>query len=87
MISSFERQNVPSDRTDRKESLPYPLFIIMKWERRILQAQASLKEIIILGSLLLLCWSDLKFFIARAYMVADGEIILHPQGVESSKER
>ena len=58
MIASFERQKIPADR---KESLPYPLFIIMKWERRILQAQASLQEILILGGFLLLCWSGLRF--------------------------
>lgn len=58
MISSFERQKIP---VDRKESLPFPLFIIMKWERRILQSQATLKEIVILGGLLLLCWSGLRF--------------------------
>ena len=58
LINSFERQKIPADR---KESLPYPLFILMKWERRVLQAQASMKEIIILGGLLLLCWSGLRF--------------------------
>ena len=58
LISSFERQKLP---TDRKESLPFPLFILMKWERRVLQAQATIKEIIILGGFLLLCWSGLRF--------------------------
>ena len=58
LITSFERQKLP---TDRKESLPFPLFILMKWERRVLQAQATIKEIIILGGFLLLCWSGLRF--------------------------
>lgn len=58
MITSFSKQKIPSDR---KESLPLPLFIIAKWERRVLQSQASIKEIIILGGLLLLCWSGLRF--------------------------
>ena len=58
LIASFDRQKIPSDR---RESLPFPLFILMKWERRILQAQSTPKEIIILGGLLLLCWSGLRF--------------------------
>ena len=58
MISSFEKQKMPHDR---KESLPYPLFIIMRWERRILQSSTPLKEVIILGGFLLLCWSGLRF--------------------------
>ena len=58
MITSFSKQKIPSDR---RESLPLPLFIIAKWERRVLQSQASSKEIIILGGLLLLCWSGLRF--------------------------
>ena len=58
LISSFEKQKIPSDR---RESLPFPLYIIMKWERRILQSQASHKEVIILGGLLMLCWSGLRF--------------------------
>ena len=58
MITSFSKQKIPSDR---KESLPLPLFIIARWERRVLQSQASTKEIIILGGLLLLCWSGLRF--------------------------
>jgi hypothetical protein len=58
LISSFEKQKIPSDR---RESLPFPLYVIMKWERRILQSQASQKEVIILGGLLMLCWSGLRF--------------------------
>lgn len=58
MITSFSKQKIPSDR---KESLPLPLFIIARWERRVLQSQASIKEIIILGGLLMLCWSGLRF--------------------------
>ena len=57
LVNSFEKQKIPADR---KESLPFPLFILMKWERRILQSQASAKEIAILGGFLLLCWSGLR---------------------------
>ena len=58
LISSFDKQKVPSDR---RESLPFPLFILMRWERRILQSATPVQEIIILGGFLLLCWSGLRF--------------------------
>ena len=58
LVASFEKQKLP---VDRKESLPFPLFLLMKWERRILQAQASVKETIILGGFLMLCFTGLRF--------------------------
>ena len=58
LIASFDKQKLPSDR---RESLPFPLFILMRWERRILQAMTPVQEIIILGGFLLLCWSGLRF--------------------------
>ena len=58
LVASFEKQKFESDR---KESLPYPVFVLMKWERRILQSNTPLKEVIILGGFLLLCWSGLRF--------------------------
>ena len=58
LIASFDKQKLPSDR---RESLPFPLFILMRWERRILQAMTSVQEIVILGGFLLLCWSGLRF--------------------------
>ena len=58
LVASFEKQKF---ETDRKESLPYPAFVLMKWERRILQSNTPLKEVIILGGFLLLCWSGLRF--------------------------
>ena len=58
LVASFEKQKFESDR---KESLPYPVFILMKWERRILQSNTPLKEVIISGGFLLLCWSGLRF--------------------------
>ena len=58
LVASFEKQKIPSDR---RESLPFPLFILMKWERRILQAQATCKEIVLLGGLLMLCWTGLRY--------------------------
>ena len=38
LIASFDKQKLPSDR---RESPPFPLFILMRWERRILQAMTS----------------------------------------------
>ena len=58
LVASFEKQKLPGDR---KESLPFPFFLLMKWERRILQAQASVKETIILGGFLMLCFTGLRF--------------------------
>ena len=58
MISSFDKQKFP---TDRRESLPLPLYVVMRWERRILQSNSTVKEILILGGLLLLLWSGLRF--------------------------
>ena len=58
MISSFDKQKFP---TDRRESLPMPLYVVMRWERRILQSNSTIKEIIILGGLLMLLWSGLRF--------------------------
>ena len=41
----------------------------MRWERRILQSNSSIKEIVILGGLLLLLWSGLRFGdIQRSYL-------------------
>ena len=58
IISSCDKQKFP---TDRRESLPLPLYVIMRWERRILQSNSTIQEIIILGGLLLLLWSGLRF--------------------------
>ena len=58
LISSFDKQKFP---TDRRESLPMPLYVVMRWERRILQSYSTIQEIVILGGLLCLLWSGLRF--------------------------
>ena len=58
LISSFDKQKFP---TDRRESLPMPLYVVMRWERRILQSNSTIQEIVILGGLLCLLWSGLRF--------------------------
>ena len=51
MVASFDKQKIPFDR---REALPFPLFVVMCWEHRILQSQSTIKEVIILGGFLLL---------------------------------
>lgn len=47
--------------TDRRESLPLPLLVIIQWERRILQSAASIAEVLILGTFLLMTFSGMRF--------------------------
>ena len=58
LVNSFTRQIAVSDR---KESLVFPLLVLVQWERRILTSTASITEIIVLGSLLLMCFSGMRF--------------------------
>ena len=46
---------------DRNEAVPLSLFLVMHWERRLLQSQCSSQDMIILGGLLILLWSGLRF--------------------------
>ena len=41
LISSFLKTKVPHDR---RESLPYPLIILIQWERRILQSNTPIRN-------------------------------------------
>ena len=66
LVASFEKQKIPYDR---KEALPLPLFTLIQWERRILSSASSLQEVVILGGLLLLAWSGLRFSdLQRSYL-------------------
>lgn len=58
LISSFTKQIVIRDR---KESLVYPLLVLVQWERRILTSQASITEILVLGTFLLMSFSGMRF--------------------------
>eukprot|EP00435_Cladocopium_sp_Y103_P013401 s3009_g3.t1 len=57
LISSFQTK-IPHDR---KESLPFSLYILTQFERRILVRETPLQEVLILGSFLLLLFSGLRF--------------------------
>ena len=47
--------------TERKESLPLPLIVLVQWERRILQKEATPAEILILGTFLVMAFSGMRF--------------------------
>lgn len=47
--------------TDRNEAVPLSLFLVMHWERRMLLSSCSQQDVIILGGLLILLWSGLRF--------------------------
>ena len=57
MISSFQK----GISADRRESLPFSLFMLMHFERRILMRESSEFEVIILGMCLFLAFSGLRF--------------------------
>lgn len=58
ICNSFHSQKTLGDR---RESLPYSLFVLCQWERRILSSTSSEFEILVLGSFLFLLWSGLRF--------------------------
>eukprot|EP00438_Fugacium_kawagutii_P005241 Skav220659 [mRNA] locus=scaffold2604:21832:27884:+ [translate_table: standard] len=58
IVDSFLKQKLPHDR---KESLPYPLLVLIQWERRILQSSTPIGEVIILGCFLIQAWGSLRF--------------------------
>ena len=58
MVSSFMVSKIPRDK---KEAPPLPLYVVIQWERRILQSQSSVFEVLILGSFLFQLWSGLRF--------------------------
>ena len=46
---------------DKREAPPLPLWALFQWERRLLQSQSTIFEIIMLGSFLFIIWSGLRF--------------------------
>ena len=58
LIQGWMKSKVPADR---RESLPLPLYVVIQWERRLLQANISLREILIIGGFLLMIWTGLRF--------------------------
>ena len=57
LISSFQMK-VPRDR---RESLPFGLYILTQFERRILVRETPTEEVLVLGSYLLLLFSGLRY--------------------------
>ena len=57
LLASFNQ----TGQQDRRESLPFSLFVVTQWERRILVRECTVSEIILLGMLLLLLFSGLRF--------------------------
>ena len=57
MITSFSK----TATGDRRESLPFSLFSLMHFERRILMRESQTWEILVLGMILLLAFSGLRF--------------------------
>eukprot|EP00439_Symbiodinium_sp_Y106_P005918 s8930_g1.t1 len=58
LISSFLRSKLPKDRC---ESVPLLLFALVQWERRILQRNTPVVDVILLGAILLTAWASLHF--------------------------
>ena len=58
LVNSWRHSKVPKDRN---ESLPLPLYVVVQWERRLLQAGCSLTERLVLGGFLIMIWSGLRF--------------------------
>eukprot|EP00435_Cladocopium_sp_Y103_P051618 s1168_g16.t1 len=58
LISSFNKDHMISDR---REALPYSLITVVQWERRMLQSSATQKEVLGVGSFLLMLWSGMRF--------------------------
>ena len=58
LISSFLRSKLPKDRC---ESVPLPLFALVQWERRILQRNTPVVDVILLGAILVTVWASLRF--------------------------
>ena len=58
IVSSFGKQR---SSADRRETLPFSLFILCVWEKQILRSTTSDVDVIILSTFLLLTWSSLRF--------------------------
>lgn len=58
LIQGWQKSKVPADR---QESLPLPLYVVVQWERRVLQANIPQHELLILGGFFLMIWSGLRY--------------------------
>ena len=58
MVSSYLRSKIPRER---KEAVPLALYIVLQWERRILQTGCSVRDVILLGVFLVGLYASLRF--------------------------
>lgn len=58
VLQGWLKSKVPADR---RESLPLPLYVVMHWERRLLQSNIPEHELMIIGGFLLMIWSGLRY--------------------------
>ena len=58
LVQSWRNSKVPRDRM---ESFPLPLYVVIQWERRLLQAGCTPTERLVLGGFLLMIWGGLRF--------------------------
>jgi len=58
VISSFLKSKIPRER---KEAFPISLYVVVQWERRILQSCCPTRDIILLGSFLACLYASLRF--------------------------
>ena len=58
LIAHWDKSKLPRDRA---EALPLPLYVIIAWERRLLEKGCTLLEKLLLGSFLLMVWSGVRY--------------------------
>ncbi|CAL1162028.1 unnamed protein product, partial [Cladocopium goreaui] len=58
LVDSFLKTKLSKDR---REAPPLPLWVIFRWERRILQGASTTYEVMMLGAFLLITWAGLRF--------------------------
>ena len=58
VISSFLKSKIPRER---KEAFPLSLFVVLQWERRILQSNCPTRDVILLGGFLACIFAGLRF--------------------------
>ena len=63
---------IPEGQVDegQERAPPLPLWILFQWERKILQSNSSIFDIIMLGSMLFIVWSGLRFADAQRLNVS-----------------
>ena len=58
LIVHWDKSKTPRDRA---EALPLPLYVIIAWERCLLEKGCTMLEKILLGSFLMMVWSGLRY--------------------------